>query len=188
MRTNNIIMSLSEHYQQQVIPKMLSEMGVTNINRVPRVTKIVINVGLGEAMSDKKVLEVMGSQLSLITGQKPLTTRARRAIATFKLRAGMPIGLKVTLRNKKMWAFLQKLIAIVLPRVRDFRGVAIANIDRDGNLNLGFTEISVFPEVQYETLDKIRGLQVTIVTNAHKREEGHKLLEYIGIPFEKVKN
>lgn len=179
------MITLAKDYQTEIAPKLAKELNISNSHRVPRIQKIVINVGLGEALDDKKVLETMGNQVALVTGQKPLVTKARRAIATFKLRAGMPIGLKVTMRGQRMWAFLQKLIAIVLPRVRDFRGISAKGFDRDGNLNLGFPEISVFPEVQYETLDKIRGLEVTIVTTAKNALEGKKLLESLGMPFEK---
>lgn len=181
-------MNLSQRYQKEVMPKLTQELKFANIYRVPRVTKIVINIGLGEAMDDKKVLDIMSQQLALITGQKPLVTKARRAIAVFKLRAGAPIGLKVTLRGARMWEFLEKLIGIVFPRVRDFRGVSARGFDRDGNLNLGFSEITVFPEVNYETLDKIRGVEVTIVTSAQTKEEGKALLAALGMPFEKKEN
>jgi large subunit ribosomal protein L5 len=178
-------MTLSEKYQKETVEKLSKELTITNTHRVPRIDKIVLNIGLGEAMTDKKVLETMSNQLGLVSGQKPLVTKARRAIATFKLRAGMPIGLKVTLRGGKMWAFLEKLIAIVLPRVRDFRGISSKGFDRDGNLSLGFPEITVFPEVQYETLDKVRGVEVTIVTTAQSANEGKALLTALGMPFEK---
>jgi large subunit ribosomal protein L5 len=179
-------MNMSERYQKEVAPKLAKELKFANVHRVPRITKIVINTGLGEAMDDKKILEAVGSQLSLITGQKPLVTKSRRAIAVFKLRAGAPIGLKVTLRGARMWAFLEKLIGIVFPRVRDFRGISARGFDRAGNLNLGFSEITVFPEVNYETLDKVRGLEVTIVTTAQNAEEGKALLAALGMPFEKT--
>ena len=179
-------MNMSERYQKEIAPKLAAELKFANVHRVPRITKIVINTGLGEAMDDKKILEAVGSQLSLITGQKPLVTKSRRAIAVFKLRAGAPIGLKVTLRGQRMWAFLEKLIGIVFPRVRDFRGISARGFDRAGNLNLGFSEITVFPEVNYETLDKVRGLEVTIVTTAQNAEEGKTLLAALGMPFEKT--
>lgn len=179
-------MTLAQKYQKEIMPKLATELKFSNVHRVPRITKIVINTGLGEAMDDKKILEAVGQQLALITGQKPLTTKSRRAIAVFKLRAGAPIGLKVTLRGARMWAFLEKMIGIVFPRVRDFRGVSTKGFDRDGNLNLGFSEITVFPEVNYETLDKVRGLEVTIVTTAQNKEEGKALLTALGMPFEKT--
>lgn len=188
MQTINLIMNMSERYQKEIAPKLTQELKLSNVHRVPRITKIVINIGLGgEAMDDKKVFEIMSQQLGLITGQKPLVTKARRAIAVFKLRAGMPIGMKVTLRGARMWAFLEKLIGIVFPRVRDFRGISAKAFDRAGNLNLGFSEISVFPEINYETLDKVRGLEVTIVTTAQSAEEGKALLAALGMPFEKNK-
>lgn len=183
MRTSDLTMTLAQHYKKETVPALVKELGITNMHRVPRLSKIVVNIGLGEAMSDKKVLDTMGSQFALITGQKAQVTKARRAIATFKLRAGMPIGLKVTLRNRRMWDFLEKLITIVLPRVRDFRGISLTAFDRAGNLNLGFSEITVFPEVRYETLDKVRGMQVTIVTTAQNKEEGRQLLQSMGMPF-----
>ena len=181
-------MNLSDRYHKEIMPKLSEELKFTNTHRVPRVAKIVLNIGLGEAMDDKKVLEIMSQQLALITGQKPLVTKSRRAIAVFKLRAGAPIGLKVTLRGARMWAFLEKLIGIVFPRVRDFRGVSANGFDRDGNLNLGFSEITVFPEVNYETLDKVRGVEVTIVTSAQTKDEGKALLTALGMPFEKKDN
>lgn len=178
-------MTLSEQYQKEILPALSKELKIANHHRVPRMAKIVINVGLGEALNDKKVIEIMSEQIGLISGQKPLITKARRAIATFKLRAGMPIGLKATLRSRRMYEFLQKLITIVLPRVRDFRGISAKSFDQAGNLNLGFSEISVFPEVAYEKLDKIRGIEITIVTTARNREEGKLLLEKFGMPFSK---
>jgi len=186
MQTITITMNMSERYQKEIMPKLATELKFDNVHRVPRIQKIVINMGLGQEMDDKKVFEVMGQQLGLITGQKPLITKARRAIAVFKLRAGAAIGLKVTLRGRRMWAFLEKLIGIVFPRVRDFRGVSANGFDRDGNLSLGFTEITVFPEINYETLDKVRGLEVTIVTTAQTKEEGKALLAALGMPFEKT--
>lgn len=177
--------SLQQKYQTEIQQQLLTELGKKNLLEVPRMVKIVVGMGLGEALNDKKILDKMGEQLARITGQKPMTTRARRAIATFKLRAGMPIGLKVTLRSGRMWAFLQKLIAIVLPRVRDFRGIPRRSFDKAGNITIGFTELTVFHETHYESLDTIRGLEVTMVTTAHNAKEAEALLVKCGMPFEK---
>lgn len=151
----------------------------------PKLSKVVINTGVKEALTDKKVLESMSSQLAQITGQKPIITHARRAIATFKLRKGDPIGLKVTLRGKRMDDFLTKLISIVLPRVRDFKGVSPAGFDGRGNYTLGIKELLVFPEVDFAKIEKVRGLEITMVTTAKNDKEGKKLLEELGMPFKK---
>lgn len=150
---------------------------------MPTLTKIVVNVGAGEAATNKAVLEKIQEQLSLITGQKPVITKAKKSVSAFRIRKGLPIGVKVTLRGKKMFFFLEKLIKIVIPRIRDFRGIAESNIDAGGNLNIGFTEQTIFPEIDFDKIDRIRGLQVTVVTNAKTREEGRKLFEALGIPF-----
>jgi len=180
-------MHTSEYYRTEIIPKLMKEMNISNSHRVPKLVKIVVNIGLGEALKDRKILDSMSEQLTRITGQKPLVTKAHRAIATFKLRAGMEIGLKVTLRGARMWDFLRKVITIILPRVRDFRGINPKAFDHRGNLNLGFSEISVFPEVAYEKLDKVRGFEVTIVTTATNDEEGHMFLKSLGMPFVETK-
>lgn len=151
----------------------------------PKITKVVINMGLKEALLDKKVLESVSTQLAQITGQKPITTFARKAIAAFKLRKGDPIGVKVTLRGKRMDDFLKKLTGIVLPRVRDFKGVSVSGFDGRGNYTLGIEEILIFPEVDFAKIDKSRGLEVTFVTTAKNNEEGKKLLEEMGMPFSK---
>lgn len=154
-----------------------------NLLAKPKLRKIVINVGVKEALTDKKVLESMSSQLAQITGQKPITTYARKAIATFKLRKGDPIGLKVTLRGRRMNDFLTKLVSIVLPRVRDFKGVSPLGFDSRGNYTLGIKELLVFPEVDFAKIEKVRGLEATFVTTAKNDEEGRKLLEEMGMPF-----
>lgn len=177
--------SLQENYQKEIVPKLMEELGYKNRLAAPHLVKIVVNSGLSEALGDKKVLEVMSGQLAQITGQKPKVTRAKKAIAGFKLKAGDAIGLAVTLRGRKMYDFLEKLVAIVLPRVRDFRGVSLSAFDGHGNYNLGIAEIMVFPEIDYSRLDKIRGLEITIVTSAKNDEEGKKLLEILGMPFTK---
>jgi large subunit ribosomal protein L5 len=152
---------------------------------VPRLVKIVINCGIGEAVLDKKILDNMGKQLTQITGQKPIITKAKKAISSFKLRENMPIGLKITLRKKRMYDFFTKLISIVLPRVRDFRGLRKTSFDKAGNYSMGLTEQLIFPELEYSMVDKIRGFQLTFVTTAKTDKEALVLLEHLGMPFEK---
>ena len=151
----------------------------------PRILKIVLNVGVGEAVSNKNVLDKVVEQLTTISGQKPVVTRARKSVSAFKIRKGLPIGVKVTLRNERMFSFLEKLVRIVIPRLRDFRGIQEKNVDQNGNLNLGFTEQTIFPEIDFDKVDKIRGLEVTIVTNARDHQRGKKLFELLGVPFKK---
>jgi large subunit ribosomal protein L5 len=176
-------MKMKEFYQTTVRPKLMKELGEKNLLAVPKVLKIVVNVGAGEAVTNRGVLEKISDQIAQITGQKPVITKARKAVSAFKIRKGFPIGVKVTLRRKKMYDFLEKLIKIVLPRVRDFRGVSLKSLDEYGNLNLGFSEQTIFPEIEFDKIDKIRGLQVTIVTDAKTKERGKKLFEMLGIPF-----
>ncbi len=180
-------MNLKDTYQNEIVKKLQDELEVKTSHLVPKLVKIVINTGLGEALSDNKVIDKMSQQLKLITGQKPLVTVSKRAISTFKLRAGDKIGLKVTLRGKRMYDFLEKLVRIVLPGIRDFRGVSKHGFDGRGNYSLGFSEITVFPEIEYTQVDKVRGLEVVLVTTAGNNERGFKLLEKLGIPFEKTK-
>ncbi len=179
------MMTLKDYYNQEAKKKLGEELKVKNLMSVPRVEKIVINVGVGEAATNKSVLEKVQEQLNLISGQKAVITKARNSISAFRIRKGVPIGIKVTLRGKGMYAFLEKLIKIVIPRLRDFRGISESSIDPHGNLNLGFTEQTIFPEIDYDKIDKMRGLQVTIVTNAQSKEQGKKLFEILGIPFNK---
>lgn len=171
-------------YQETVIPAF-AKMGITNPMAVPKMTRIVVNCGLGEALSDKKVVEKMSLQLAVITGQKPQVTRAKKAISTFKLRAGDIVGLKVTLRGKRMFDFYQKFIGIALPRVRDFRGVATKGFDGKGNYTLGVKEHTIFPELEYTMVDKVRGFEITFVTSARTNEQGKLLLTLYGMPFVK---
>lgn len=178
-------MSFKEYYFQEVRPKLAKKMGLTNLMAVPQVVKIVVNVGAGEAVVNKGVLEKISEQISLITGQKPVITKARKAVSAFKIRKGFPIGVKVTLRREKMYHFLEKIIKIILPRLRDFRGVSIKSLDNSGNLNLGFREQIIFPEIDFDKIDKIRGLQVTIVTNAKDKNQAKLLFEELGIIFKK---
>ena len=178
-------MSFKDYYNQEVAPKLTKELGLKNLMAVPKLIKIVINVGAGEAVTNKNVIEKIQEQISTITGQKTIITKARTSVSAFKIRKGLAIGVKVTLRGKRMYQFLEKLIKIVIPRLKDFRGVPENNIDQNGNLNLGFPEQIIFPEIDFDKIDKIRGLQVTVVTNAKNKEKGKKLFEMLGIPFTK---
>lgn len=178
-------MNFREYYQEEVVSKLTKELNLPNPLAVPRVIKVVLNIGLKEAASDKKVLENVSLQLASITGQKPKVTRAKRAIAAFKIQAQDPIGLAITLRKKRMYDFLEKLIKIVLPRIRDFRGLSRQSFDGRGNYTLGLVEQIVFPEIDFGKIDKMRGLEITITTNAKNDQAAEKLLEYLGMPFRK---
>ena len=170
-------------YRKELIPKLREQFGYKNIMQVPKLTKIVLNMGLGEAIQNIKILDSAMEELALIAGQKPVIRRARKSIASFKLRAGMPIGCMVTLRGDRMYDFFNRLVNVALPRVRDFRGVSGKALDGRGNYSLGITEHIIFPEVDYDKIDKIKGLNVTIVTNARTDEEGKGLLQLMGMPF-----
>jgi large subunit ribosomal protein L5 len=174
---------LKEQYRDQVVPAMIEEFGYDNVMQVPRLAKIVVNVGLGEAMQNAKALDAGTEDMRAITGQQPVITRARKSIAGFKLREGRQIGAKVTLRGARMWDFFDRLCNVALPRRRDFRGVSPNSFDGRGNYTLGFREQLVFPEVNYDTIDKVRGLEVSIVTTAETDEEGRQLLALLGMPF-----
>ena len=176
---------LKEKYRKEVIPGMMERYGYKNIMQVPRMEKVVLNIGLGEAIQNAKALEAAERDLAAISGQHPVTTRAKRPIASFKLRAGMPIGLKVTLRGEHMYDFFDKLVNVVLPRTREFQGVSRNSFDGHGNYTLGIKEQIVFPEIEYDKVDKIRGLEVSIITTANTDEEGRHLLELLGVPFVK---
>ncbi|HEC33252.1 MAG TPA: 50S ribosomal protein L5 [Chloroflexi bacterium] len=169
-------------YLEQVRPTLMKEFGYKNTMEVPMVRKIVVNIGMGEALDNPKALDYAVRDLMTITGQRPVVTRARRSIAGFKLRAGWPVGVKVTLRGERMWAFLDRLCNVALPRRRDFRGVP-DSLDGRGNYTLGLREQLVFPEVDYDEIDKVRGMEITIVTTAETDEEGRRLLELLGMPF-----
>ncbi|MFA6017358.1 MAG: 50S ribosomal protein L5 [Patescibacteria group bacterium] len=177
--------TFKDFYNLEVAPKLTKELGVKNVMAVPKIIKIAINVGAGEAVTNKNVIEKIQEQISTIAGQKAMITKARTSVSAFKIRKGLAIGVKVTLRGKRMYHFLEKLIKIVVPRLKDFRGVTESNIDQNGNLNLGFPEQIIFPEIDFDKIDKIRGLQVTVVTNAKNKEKGKKLFEMLGIPFKK---
>lgn len=176
---------LKKIYQEQIVPKLIEDFRYKNKMRVPRVEKVIVNMGLSEAKENIKVIDSASSQMADITGQKPIVTRARKSISNFKLREGMPIGCKVTLRGTRMYEFLYRLINVTLPRIRDFRGVKKDAFDRKGNYSIGIKEITIFPEIDYEKIDKIRGLDITIVTTAKTDEEAKKLLSLMGMPFSK---
>lgn len=174
-----------DRYKQDVVPALTSEFGYKNPFMVPKIEKIVLNIGLGESIANGKALEAAVGDLTQITGQKPIVTRAKKSIASFKLREGMPIGAKVTLRGDRMYEFLDRLIATALPRIRDFRGVSANSFDGRGNYTLGLREQIMFPEIDYDKIDKVRGLEISIVTTAHTDEEGRRLLALLGMPFAK---
>jgi large subunit ribosomal protein L5 len=180
--------TMKELYESECKPQLEKEFGYRNNMEIPRLEKIVLNMGLGEAVQNPKIVEKAANELSLIAGQKAVVTRARKSIATFKLREGMPIGARVTLRQEKMYDFFSKLVNIALPRVRDFRGVSIKGFDGNGNYSMGVTEHIIFPEVDYDKIDKIRGLNVTIVTSAKTDDEGRALLQILGMPFKQKKS
>jgi large subunit ribosomal protein L5 len=170
-------------YKEKIVPKLTEQFNYTNIHQVPRVIKITVNRGLGDANQNAKALESSMSELATITGQKPVVTRAKKAIAGFKIREGMPVGLMVTLRSERMYAFLDRLIGIALPRIRDFRGVSPKSFDGRGNYSLGIREQIIFPEIDYDTIDQIRGMDISIITTANTDEEGRALLKEMGMPF-----
>jgi len=176
---------LKDKYLKEAAPALNKERGYANVMEIPRITKISVNIGMGEAITNAKAMDAARADLAAITGQAPVTTRSTKSIANFKLRKGMPIGLKVTLRGERMYDFLDRLTNAVLPRIREFQGVPRSGFDGRGNYNLGFKEQVVFPEIEYEKVDKIRGFQVTIVTTAKTDEEGRQLLELMGMPFTK---
>ena len=176
---------MQERYQKEAIPALKTAFNYRNIMEVPRIEKIVVNIGLGEAMDDSKALEAALTDLTTITGQKPIQTKSRKDIANFKLRAGRIIGSKVTLRGDRMWAFLDRLVNIALPRVRDFRGVSPNSFDGRGNYTLGLRDQLIFPEIEYDKIDKLRGMEITIVTTAKNDEHSRALLKFLGMPFRK---
>ena len=176
---------MQEKYNQEVIPALRKAFDLKNIMQVPRIEKVVVNIGLGEAMDNPKALEAAVSDLTTITGQKPITTKARKSIANFKLREGRLIGTKVTLRGDRMWAFLDRLMNTALPRVRDFRGVSANAFDGRGNYTLGLRDQLIFPEIEYDKIDKLRGMEVTIVTTARNDDQARVMLQLLGMPFSK---
>jgi len=174
---------LQDQYKAEIVPRLKEKFGYRNVMQVPKLSKVVVNMGLGDAIENVKVIETAAAEIAIISGQKPVVTKARKSIANFKLREGVPIGVMVTLRRDRMYHFLDKLIAIALPRVRDFKGVSPRGFDGRGNYTLGIKEQIMFPEVNYDKIDKIRGMNITIVTTARTDEEGLELLRLMGIPF-----
>jgi large subunit ribosomal protein L5 len=174
---------LKDKYRNEVVPALTKEFGYTNVMAVPRIRKVVVNMGLGEATANAKLVDTGGDELARITGQKPVTRRAKKSIAAFKVRKGMPIGTMVTLRGERMWEFLDRLMSIALPRVRDFKGVSPRGFDGRGNYTLGLRDQIIFPEIDYMKVDKARGMNVSVVTTAKTDEEARKLLQFIGMPF-----
>jgi large subunit ribosomal protein L5 len=174
---------LKERYEKEAIPALMEKFGYNNIMEVPKLEKIVLNMGVGEAKDNAKVLESAVLDMQIITGQKPIITRAKKSIANFKIRENMPIGCKVTLRKSKMYEFADKLINIALPRVRDFRGVSDKSFDGRGNYSLGIREQLIFPEIEYDKIDKVRGMDIVFVTTAKTDEEARELLRFLGMPF-----
>ena len=174
---------LAEEFKNDIKNKMMEKFQYSNIHQIPKISKIVLNMGLGDAKEDAKLLDRAQEELSLITGQRPIKTKAKKAIAAFKIREGMALGVSVTLRNKIMYEFLDRLINIAIPRIRDFRGLNSKSFDGNGNYTLGIKEQIVFPEINYDKIDKIRGLDITICTTAHNNEEALELLKYFNMPF-----
>lgn len=177
---------LKKKYQEEIVPALMKELSLSNVMQVPKLEKIVLNIGLGEALDNPKALDAAVADLMLITGQKPVLTKAKKSIANFKLRDGRIIGAKVTLRGEKMWAFADRLINIALPRLRDFRGVSRNSFDGRGNYTLGLQEQLIFPEIEYDKIDKVRGMEITIVTSAPNDEQSLAMLSMLGMPFRKV--
>lgn len=176
--------NIEQRYTDQAVPALMSEFGYGNIMQVPRIEKIVLNIGVGEAIDNPKSLDGAVSDLRQITGQQPVINKAKKSIANFKLREGRAIGTKVTLRGERMWALLDRLINVALPRIRDFRGVSPDTFDGRGNYTIGLREQLSFPEIQYDKIDKVRGMEITIVTSAKTDEEGRRLLKLLGMPFQ----
>lgn len=183
MEAVKTIPRLKVQYREEIIPALMAEFGYANTMQVPRPQKIAINIGLGEALQNPRALDSATRDIEAITGQHPIITRAKRSVATFRLRTGMPIGLKVTLRGDRMWEFLDRLLNATLPRIRDFRGVSPNAFDGRGNYSIGVREQLVFPEIEYDKIDSVRGLQITIATSAKTDEEGRRLLALLGMPF-----
>ena len=175
--------TLRQVYRDEIVPKLKEELGIDNVMQIPRITKITLNMGVGEAVGDKKVLESAMADLEKISGQKPVQTKARKSIANFKIRDGWPIGCKVTLRQQRMYEFLDRLISIAIPRVRDFRGISPKSFDGRGNFAMGVTEQIIFPEIDYDQVDALRGLDITITTTARTDDEGRALLRAFNFPL-----
>jgi large subunit ribosomal protein L5 len=181
--TDTYVPRLKARYREEVAAALQERLGLTNVMQVPKLSKIVVNMGLGEAVADSKAIEAAIRDLSAITGQRPRVNKARKSIAGFKLREGMPIGASVTLRGDRMWDFFDRLLSVALPRVRDFRGLKANSFDGHGNYTFGVTEQLIFPEIDYDQIDRVRGMDITIVTTAHTDEQGRALLDAFGFPF-----
>ena len=175
--------ALKERYEKSVRPELRKQFNYPNVMQIPKVERVIVNIGMGEAIGNAKAMDAAASDLATITGQRPVVTKSRRAISNFRLRIGMPIGLKVTLRGERMWHFLEKLVTVALPRIRDFQGVPDKSFDGRGNYSLGVNEQLVFPEIEYDKIDRLRGLEITIVTTARTDEEARALLRGLGMPF-----
>ena len=176
---------MQERYQQEVVPALQNAFNYRNVMEIPHIHKVVVNIGLGEAMGNSKALDAAIVDMTTITGQKPIQTKARKSIANFKLREGVIIGVKVTLRGERMWAFIDRLVNVALPRVRDFRGVSPDAFDGRGNYTLGLRDQLIFPEIEYDKIDKLRGMEITIVTTAKNDEHARAMLKFLGMPFRK---
>ena len=183
--TGNIMARLQQFYRDTVVPKLRTELGITNAMQIPKIVKITVNMGVGEAVADKKIVEAAAGDLAKITDQKPVMCRSRKSIASFKLRENLPIGCKVTLRGPRMYEFLDRLISVAMPRIRDFRGVSPRSFDGQGNYNMGVKEQIIFPEIQYDQIDQLRGMDITITTTAKDDKAGRALLEAFNFPFRK---
>jgi len=181
----NMSVALKERYDEEITSALMKSLNLTNIMQVPKVSKVVVNIGVGEALENAKALDAALEDMTKITGQKPVITKARRSIANFKLREGRAIGVKVTLRGERMWSFLDRLMNVALPRVRDFRGISANSFDGRGNYTLGLREQLVFTEIDFDKIDKVRGMEISIVTSARTDEEGRELLRMLGMPFRK---
>jgi large subunit ribosomal protein L5 len=177
--------NLARQYQERVVPALMKEFEYANVMQVPALAKVIVNIGIGEAKDNARALEAAVNDVRTITGQQPVVVKARKSVAAFKLRAGMPVGIRATLRGRRMWYFLEKLVVVALPRIRDFRGINPDAFDGSGNYSLGLREQIIFPEVDYDRIDKLRGLEVSIVTTAKTDEEGRSLLTQLGMPFRK---
>ncbi|MFN2484920.1 MAG: 50S ribosomal protein L5 [Candidatus Limnocylindria bacterium] len=175
---------LRQRYHDDIAPALLRQFGYPNVMQIPRLEKVVVNIGLGEAIQNAKAIDAAVGDLAIITGQKPIVTRARRSIAQFRVRTGMPIGAKVTLRGQRMYDFVERTVRLALPRIRDFRGIPTRSFDGRGNFTLGIREQLVYPEIDYDKIDRLRGLEISIVTTARTDEEGRRLLDLLGMPFQ----
>jgi large subunit ribosomal protein L5 len=183
IKTKTMATQLKTLYQEKIVPQLMEQFQYSNIHQVPKLVKVTVNRGLGEAAQNAKALESSLNEIAVITGQKPVVTRAKKAIAGFKIREGMPVGLMVTLRGERMYSFLERLINLALPRIRDFRGISPKSFDGHGNYTLGVREQLIFPEVDYDSIDQVRGMDISIITTANTDEEGRALLKEMGMPF-----